>query len=833
MSFTSYAPPTLATPAPMIVGQTPLSTLLDWYATPNDGTFCEGYYREASIDFPANLPGNYYNIHAKQAILYQAKPSVYLGGVVLNRPNEELSADKATTYLDDKTHKISHIQAEGNVRLRQPGILAVANNANLNVENRTAVFNDVAYRVHSTPNAGSQPIQVDGQTYYAVRGINARGTASKAMQLKPNIYKFEDATFSTCDPTDNDWEIDASDLEIDRNTDDVVAHNAVFKVKDVPVMYTPYFSFNYSKKRKSGFLFPNMGFTGRRGFFYGQPYYWNMAPNYDLLLTPYYMTKSGYRVDTDLRYLTWNSMGEWYTSYIPYDRALKSLLQNVTADPEQNSVYPGWQRALHTADYSGYTFWQNQTLFDPYWKWISNINYASNDYYFYLYGNSPSSYMQNQLQQSSEVDFDYQHWSGIFSLENYQTLHPLNSIPVSDQYARWPQINLAAHYPHSFLDLDYDWNNNYTNFHYPIIIDHVTPSFNVVGQRFDTSPSASWPGYTSWGYVIPKVEFEETSYRLSDRANEPNYINRGLPISDIDAGLYFDRTLHIGQSEYTETLEPRLFYLYVPYTNQDDIPIFDTAAQFFTFESVFATNRFDGIDRVGDANQIGAGVTTRFINQDSGNDIFDASIGELFYFADRRVNLAPQMPLSSNNITPFSPIAGQLTYYITPTWSLTGNLAYNPIHSMIQNGRTGLEYYGDHRHILNFSYSYQRGDVLDVGENEDPQTVKNNTINILTGAAVWPFFVNWSILGAYNYDLNAKRSQTYIAGVEYDSCCWAVRLINTHTFTNLTTQNMPSYDTAYIVQFALTGLGTVGSNDPTATIAQYIPGFTSTLGNAT
>ena len=455
------------------------------------------------------------------------------------------------------------------------------------------------------------------------------------------------------------------------------------------------------------------------------------------------------------------------------------------------------------------------------------MNYVNDDYYFQDFSpliENNNNTIVTQLLQQATVQFHGQHWNFTSQVQNYETLHPVNTTPTTDQYARFPQLNLGTNYPDQWLGLDIGFHSEFINFRHPLFPNHVDTTLGAVGQRYDLTPHISWPKHRSCGFFIPSLKWDMTAYRLHNRkiAGTPDNIDRSVPIFSIDSGLFFDRDIKLGGGNYTQTLEPRLYYLYVPFHDQSNIPLFDTSLPLFTYDSIFRNNRFNGLDRIGDANQIGFGLTTHFIDKNTGTNKMDFSIGQIYYFHDRRVTLNGSP--NANDREHLSPLTAQLTYRFNSNWSVTGNIAWNYPRGFIQNDQINLQYKPDNNRIANVGYTYQPANTINPTNNNE------NNINQLNTSFLWPIYHNWKAMGALNLNLNQTAShgayvETYLLGLQYDSCCWAIRLVGSHEFNHLDNNSKPIYDTTYFIQFAFKGLTSVGLNSANDVLHTNIPGF--------
>lgn len=812
---------------PVVVGKTPLATLLNWVDDKQNGGICHGYYIDIPIDFPQQLDGNDYLMHADNVQIVQNQPWQYIGNVTIKQPEREVLANRASSIYDTKTHRITQLEASGNVRLRQPGMLFFANHAKLDTLDKKAEFTDVAYRL-LRQSAPRDKISYHGKSVYKVVGQSGRGTAKTAKQLKPKVYELHHANYSTCKPGSCAWQVKASHIKVDDNKKLIKAYNGSFWFFGVPIMYTPYFSFSYDNTRKSGFLLPIVGYSRSGGMELGEPYYFNFAPNVDMTFSPIWYSKRDWRLNNKLRYLTWSSLGQLYISLLPHDRAFAKFRQQKLID---NPNAPGAERLKNATATRAYLSWQQRTQLTPAWNSYIDISYVSDDYYFRDFGSDTDELTRGQVKQAINVNYQAKHWSVLSRLSNYQTLHPVDTAEsFLDQYARVPDITAVGNYPHDHWD--FTLLNQFTYFAHPLIANYFKTNLpSVTGGRLNIAPSVEYDASQAWGYIKPQVKWQTTGYLLSGwQQNNIPYnaapghqknILRSLPVIDVDSGLYFDRNTNLFGDSYRQTFEPRLYYVYVPYQNQQDIPLFDASERLFTYDSIFRSNRFDGLDRVSDANQFGLGLTSRFFNQKSDIEAIDLSIGEIIYLQHRRVTLSNR-PSSFNN-THFSPIAAQANYYMWHNIRLTGDLVWDPNQKIIDDSRVNLQYYLDQKHIFNIGYTDQRYSELDPGNSLSDSS--NSDVHSISASFTWGLPWHWQAMGAVDINLAKGYVQDYMGGLQYDSCCWALRVVASRQFTFLSTNNSPQYDTRYYIEWLFKGLSSIGYNSASSLLESKIPGY--------
>jgi LPS-assembly protein len=405
-----------------------------------------------------------------------------------------------------------------------------------------------------------------------------------------------------------------------------------------------------------------------------------------------------------------------------------------------------------------------------------------------------------------------------------------------------PQLLFTSHLPIQNNTLNYQWLGELVNF-----VEGPNPGATTTppsGQRGNIVPGISLPLSNLAGYITPTVQYELTQYNVGDQPyGYPDQITRAIPISDIDSGLFFQRDTSLFGKNYEQTLEPRVFYLYVPYHNQSDIPVFDSALVPFTYNQLFLTNRFSGSDRIGDANQVSFALSTRTIDQDTGDQKFSAGVGIIKYFEVRRVTLCSTPGCvdslfsvgSTSTTDPVSPVVGQATYNFNPNWSTSASAAWNPDNKQTQNAAVNFQYMPAPNHIFNLGYNYLRyGDIYTLPSNPSASQLSNNgtsanskfNLSEPTASFAWPFNDTWSGVGSWSYSWNQGHGLTYFAGVQYNTCCWGVQVVLARTYSGLNpVSGVPEFNNGVFVQWAFKGLAKFAGNDPTSLLLNGIPGY--------
>ena len=660
------------------------------------------------------------------------------GSVELRKQGQALFADQLF-YEPPK----NEVRAFGNVRVEQQGDVITGPELRLTLDTRIGYFNDTRYQLAQR---------------------NARGEARKMLFEGPDITRFQDATYTTCGIGQDDWFLRVGELEINRSTQVGTAHNASIIFKGVPLLYTPWITFSLNDQRKTGVLAPTFGSSDSSGAEITIPYYWNIAPNMDATFSPRILSKRGLQLNSEFRYLGFNYRGQADLEYLPNDRI---------TDTDRYAM-----ALRHIHDFGS--------------GWSANIDYqkVSDDTYFTDLSTRIANTSKTNLPQDGSLSYVGGPWFFQARLQRFQTLQdPL--APVVPPYHRLPQLILNGsklNVQPGGLDLATDLNlaSEFVNFSHPTL-----PS----GQRLIFYPSASFPFTRSYGYITPKIGFHFTHYNL-DKPDLPR-TTRSLPILSVDSGLFFEKTTTWRGQNYTQTLEPRLYYLYIPYRDQSRIPNFDSAETDFNLAQMFTENQFSGGDRINDANQFTLALTSRLLEV-NGQEVMRGTLAQRFYFDRQRVTLASEARTRES-----SDVLAAISARILPAWVIEGGIQYNTHQDRAEKLSAALRYQPQIGKVLNLGYRFTR-----------------NTLKQVDLSAQWPLFNNFYGLARWNYSLQDHKILEALVGVEYNAGCWAIRAV-AHRFATATGKESDSI----FVQLELNGLSRLGPN-PLDILRQNISGYT-------
>jgi LPS-assembly protein len=538
-------------------------------------------------------------------------------------------------------------------------------------------------------------------------------------------------------------------LEIDRTSQVGVAHQAVVEFKGVPILYTPWMDFSLNDNRRSGFLSPSYGFSNKGGYELTLPYYWNIASNFDATIAPRVISKRGTQFSNEFRYLEPTYMGEAQYAILSNDR-LTGITRTHTVLKHGQNLGGGFGLAL-------------------------NLNRVSDDAYFRDLSSSVAGTSQTNLLRDSLLTYGAGWWSASARLQRFQTLQdPL--APVAIPYRRQPQISLGAQ--RTLADASVIFSSEYADFR------HDTA---VSGQRTVVYPSVSYPLLNDLGYYMtPKLGVHYTRYLMgTNNTSALPDATRTLPIFSMDSGMAFERETEFAAGSYTQTLEPRLYYVYVPYRDQHLLPNFDSAQAPFNFGQIFTENRFFGSDRIGDANMATLALTSRVIDNEGGTERLRVMLGERFSFATPRVNL-----VTPTDNTSRSDILLGLGGRLTRSWSLDSLFQYNPNQSHTESYNVMARYKPEPGKLLNLNYRFTR-----------------NTLRQADISTQWPLFGRWQSVARLSYSFQDKRIVEALAGLEYNQACWAVRFGAQSFMTSTHERSTPIF-----LQLELNDLVPIGSD---------------------
>jgi LPS-assembly protein len=597
----------------------------------------------------------------------------------------------------------------------------------------------------------------------------ARGSADRIEFLGANRFRLFNARFTTCKPGQDDWFLEAAELELDYDAEEGSAKHPRVEFLGNTFFKFPFAEFPLDNRRRSGVLTPYYSQTSTRGLEFGLPYYWNIAPERDATFTPVYMARRGFQLKNDFRYLGRSYTGELRYEVLPDDK-------------------------VFGASRTG-TSWQHNQTWAGSWQGVVDYNRVSDELYFVDLASQVKQVSIGNLPQDAYlVKSSALPGAGLFTgqarVQRFQTLQdPL--APIVPPYHRVPQLNAWMTYNDVAGRFDAALPAEYVQFVHPTLVE---------GARSTLAPTVASPHLAPGWYVTPKVGMRYVTYSLErESPGEPQAPSLYAPWLSLDSGLVFERPARWFGENLTQTLEPRLFYVWVPYRNQDHIPLFDTTLADFNYATLFTENRFVGGDRFGDANQLTLAVSSRFLNE-GGQESFRATLGQRYYFADERVSLNPGDPLRSTNE---SDVLASVGGRLFKRWTFDATTQINTHDTRMERYGVSLRYAPEIAKVINASYRYQR-DVL-------------RQVDI---SGQWPIAAGWYGVGRYNYSFLDGRLLEGLAGAEYNAGCWVFRFVVQRLQAAAGVSS-----TALVFQLEFSGVGQVGTAEAVQLLKRDVPGY--------
>lgn len=686
------------------------------------------------------------------------------------RSDEETPVFLSAQKVEGK--KGGQIEATGNVELRKrgqaisadrmvyvPSSRDVTADGSVRVEQDNNVIDSPHLQLNLDTNIGEMP-----QPVFRLGDNHARGAADTLRLQGREDFLLHNVSYTTCPIDQDDWLLKVQDLQIDRNTQLGEAHNARIEFMGVPILYSPWLDFSLNGQRKSGLLGPVFGSTVQGGSDLTLPFYWNIAPDMDATFSPRIMTRRGILLNNEFRYLEPGYSGEMHLDVLPNDRLAGATRSRLSVDHMQdfgNGLVGG-----------------------------VNFNRVSDDAYFRDFSDAVTGTSQTNLIRQGVLSYSGDWWQATARVQSFQTLQD-PAAPVVVPYNSLPQITFSAE--RTMDSADVGLSAEYVDFRHPTLVN---------GRRLVLYPTVSYPLVAEPAfYLTPRIGLHSTYYSLDGNNTDglPD-ASRTLPIFSLDSGMTLERDANLGGSDYVQTLEPRMFYVYIPYRDQSRLPNFDSALADFSFAQIFTENRFFGSDRIGDANQVTLALTSRLIDPDTGASRLSMAVGQRFSTETPRVNLPGTAagPSSTKSDILFG-VSGQMTR----AWSLDSVFQYSPTQSQSEKFNLAASYQPEIGKVLNLGYRFTRDSIRQVDVS-----------------AQWPLSSHWHGVGRWNYSLQDGQILEAMGGLEYNRDCWTVRLV-AQRFATATQQ----VSTGLFLQLELSDLVTVGS-DPLSLLRQDVPGYT-------
>ncbi|MFW6092737.1 MAG: LPS-assembly protein LptD [Pseudomonadota bacterium] len=687
--------------------------------------YCGGGYVEPEARYPLDVDTATLPIRARASeAAYRLEGDMALFGEVhLEQGNRTVEAAEARLQREAGV-----ATAVGSVRLLEPGLAMQGESATVNLDTEAAAMDDVEFLLFDSA---------------------LRGEAGHLAQDALGNMSMSRGAFTRCEPGNDSWRVRASSVEVEAGDVFATARNAVLEVYDVPVLYTPYIRFPVSDDRQSGWLFPTLGYSGEDGVELSLPYYLNLAPNYDATLMPRYVGERGAGMEGEFRHLS-----AWHETVV----SGAFLYQDDLYDGElERDVFEEQQRAGQVAG-----------EFQPEDRWLYALDHSGGfgnfgtriDYtavsdrdYFHDLGTDLQVSSQIELERRGELRYDTRRLSMRLWAQRFQRLDERDV----EAYQRLPELDLSYV---GDLPGPLEWSMGASAVSFTRDNDDLSGLAAAVGDRYHLEPRLRLPVRAPWGFLTLSGGYRYTAYDLRDvPADVDPDPERGIALGSAHTGLVFERELDWFDADLVQTLEPELFYLYQDYEDQAELPRFDASRLTFSYGQLFRSNRFSGVDRIGDANRLSVGVTTRFVDAAGGREYLRASLGEIVYFDDRRVTLGG--PAGEQEQQSTSAVAGELSGRLADDWRITGTGIWDPHQDRWDELGGRLQYRRDNRHILNVGFRKRL-------ENDIEQT---------DVSLYWPVGRHLAVMGRWNYDVDSGRTIEGFGGIEYNDCCWQIRLM--------------------------------------------------------
>ncbi|WP_296251382.1 LPS assembly protein LptD [uncultured Enterobacter sp.] len=694
--------------------------------------------------------------------------ATFTGNVDINQGNSRLQADEVQLHQkqpDGAAAPVRTVDALGNVHYDDNQVILKGPKAwsNLNTKDTNVWEGD-----------------------YQMVGRQGRGKADLMKQRGENRYTIlENGSFTSCLPGSNTWSVVGSEVIHDREEQVAEIWNARFKLGPVPVFYSPYLQLPVGDKRRSGFLIPNAKYSTSNYFEFYLPYYWNIAPNMDATITPHYIHKRGNIMwENEFRYLTKAGAGLMEFDYLPSDKVFQD--EHPTEGDKHRWMY----------------FWQHSGVLDQVWRFNVDYTKVSDPYYFNDFDSKYGSSTDGYATQKFSVGYAIENFNATVSTKQFQVFNT----QTASTYGAEPQ-------------LDVNWYQNdvgpFDTRVYAQAVHFVNTNSDMPeATRLHIEPTINLPLSNDWASLNTEAKLMATHYQQNNvdwynnryGTDLEESVNRTLPQFKMDGKLIFERDMGLLSDGYTQTLEPRMQYLYVPYRDQSKIQNYDSSFLQSDYSGLFRDRTYGGLDRIASANQLTTGVTTR-VYDESAVERFNVSVGQIYYFTESRTG-DDDINWEKDNKTGSLVWAGDTYWRMTDRWGLRGGVQYDTRLDNIATGSAAIEYRRDEDRMVQLTYRYASPEYIQATlPNYANADQYKDGISQVGGAASWPIADRWSIVGAYYYDTNAQKPADQMLGLQYNSCCYALRVGYERKLNGWDTQNSQGkYDNVIGFNVELRGL---------------------------
>lgn len=694
--------------------------------------------------------------------------ATFTGNVDINQGNSRLQADEVQLHQkqpEGAAAPVRTVDALGNVHYDDNQVILKGPKAwsNLNTKDTNVWEGD-----------------------YQMVGRQGRGKADLMKQRGENRYTIlENGSFTSCLPGSNTWSVVGSEVIHDREEQVAEIWNARFKLGPVPVFYSPYLQLPVGDKRRSGFLIPNAKYSTSNYFEFYLPYYWNIAPNMDATITPHYIHKRGNIMwENEFRYLTKAGSGLMEFDYLPSDKVFQD--EHPSEGDKHRWMY----------------YWQHAGVMDQVWRFNVDYTKVSDPYYFNDFDSKYGSSTDGYATQKFSVGYAIENFNATVSTKQFQVFNT----QTASTYGAEPQ-------------LDVNWFQNdvgpFDTRVYAQAVHFVNTNSDMPeATRLHLEPTINLPLSNDWASLNTEAKLMATHYQQKNvdwynnryGTDLDESVNRTLPQFKMDGKLIFERDMGLLSDGYTQTLEPRMQYLYVPYRDQSKIQNYDSSFLQSDYSGLFRDRTYGGLDRIASANQLTTGVTTR-VYDESAVERFNVSVGQIYYFTESRTG-DDDINWEKDNKTGSLVWAGDTYWRMTDRWGLRGGVQYDTRLDNIATGSAAIEYRRDEDRMVQLTYRYASPEYIQATlPNYANADQYKDGISQVGGAASWPIADRWSIVGAYYYDTNAQKPADQMLGLQYNSCCYALRVGYERKLNGWDTQNSQGkYDNVIGFNVELRGL---------------------------
>lgn len=735
------------------------------YVVRDNGGICPGGYQQRTFPLPLNADDE-----AQPVVILADGLSSVVGETASMQGN--VTIEQGNRLLRSPVAELDYpsqiVEFPRGLKLDQPGLIMQGYQARVHLDTKQADL------------SGTQFVLTDA---------SLRGQASTLSQSESGDLTLQGNQFTRCEPGNNGWLLQTKELVIEKDAIFGTAKHAVLKLKSVPVFYTPRLQFPVSDQRLSGFLFPNLGYSDEDGVDVAIPYYFNLAPNYDATLIPRYISERGAGAELELRHMSAWQNTTLSGGLLPGDKLYNGDLNRDDFDEAGGTAVLGpfesADRWLGALDHEG-RIGAFRTLID--------YTSVSDRDYFRDLGSDLGVSSRRELERKGEIQYNQ---GGLFMRLWAQRFQRLDDSVLED-YQRLPEFEAVYATPLAGpfeFSLGAKWSD------FDRDTDGLAGIRAFTGQRTHLEPRLRMSLQQPYGFFNVMGGYRYTRYDLEQSDLSVGGVllddspDRNIGVASVDGGLFFERQLNWFGQNLIQTLEPRLFYLWQEFDEQAELPIFDASRLTFGYSQLFRDNRFSGLDRIGDADQLSAGVTTRFLASSTGREYFRFSLGEIFYFDDREVTLSGRQ--TEADLDSSSAIAAEMAASLFGHWKVTGNMVWDPHENKVEEGGAGISYQRDARHIFNMGY-----------RNRFDQNIEQTDLSFF-----WPVTQHYSVLARWNYDLESGRTIEAFGGVEYADCCLKVRLLARRFLDSPTASNFENVeaDNGVFLQIVFKGLAGFGT----------------------